>query len=124
MINSGPRRPKYRAGLNHTVDDDCVGHCQGHWHFACHRVLVFASLVKKNSFDRNLPLSKQVFQHCLGRATGVVIVSTSSSRSNRFCRGFKRRGRGFEPAREAGSVLVRQGRDFELDLGPACFRNP
>ena len=50
MINSGPRRFKYRAGLNHTGDDDRVGHCQSRWHFACHRVLVFV-VGQKNSFD-------------------------------------------------------------------------
>ena len=30
MKNSGPRRVKYRAGLNHAVDNDHVGHCQSH----------------------------------------------------------------------------------------------
>ena len=32
MMNSGPRRVKYRAGLNHAVDDGRVGHCQSRWH--------------------------------------------------------------------------------------------
>ena len=32
MMNSGPRRIKYRAGLNHAVDDDRIGHFQSRWH--------------------------------------------------------------------------------------------
>ena len=28
MLNSGPHQFKYDVGLNHTGDDDCVGHCQ------------------------------------------------------------------------------------------------
>ena len=29
MINSGPRRFNYRAGLNHTGSDGRIGHCHG-----------------------------------------------------------------------------------------------
>ena len=59
MMNSGPRRVKYRAGLNHAVDDDHVGHCQSHWHSNA-RVI---GLVK-SSFDHDLSQSKQSFQQC------------------------------------------------------------
>ena len=41
MVNSRRRRFKYSAGLNHTGDDNRIGHCQRRWHFRCHRVLVF-----------------------------------------------------------------------------------
>ena len=32
MINSGPRQVRYRAALNHAVEDDRLGHCQSRWH--------------------------------------------------------------------------------------------
>ena len=73
MMNSGPRRFKYHAGLNHTGDDDCLGHCQSRWHFRCHRVMIFIVGQKRNGFDHDLSLSNQQvltkpnqgFQQCL-----------------------------------------------------------
>ena len=53
MINSGPRRFKYRAGLNHTGDDDRVGHCQSCLAFCMPQSSAFV-VGQKNSFDHDL----------------------------------------------------------------------
>ena len=63
MVNSGPRRSKYRAGLNHTGDDDRVGHCQSLWHLNATEFWS-SSLVKKIVLTMDLSLSKQSVQQC------------------------------------------------------------
>ena len=50
-------------GLNHTCDDDCIGHCQSRWHFACRRVLVFV-VGQKIVLTMDLSLLKQSVQQC------------------------------------------------------------
>ena len=76
MVNSGPRRSKYRAGLNHTGDDDCVGHCQSLWHLNATEFWS-SSLVKKIVLTMDLSLSKQsVQQCCCGRDSPVHLCET------------------------------------------------
>ena len=111
MISSGPRRFKYRAGLDHTGDDGRVSHCQSRWHFRCRRVPVFV-FGQKTSFDHDLSLSKQGFQQCLWQAAGVVMpapifrrgaVRVGDERTN-LCLSL-----GHRPLAEAnGSFVVRQ----------------
>ena len=83
MINSGPRRFRYRAGLNHKGGDDRVGHCQGRWHSTCRRALVFI-VGKKIAATMTCPYQSKVSSGACGRATGVVI-QLGFCMSGRFC---------------------------------------
>ena len=78
MMNSGPRRVKYRAVLNHTGDDDRVGHCQSQWHFACHRVLVFVVCQKKIVLTMTCLYRNKVSSS----GAGVVIAQTTGLKTD------------------------------------------
>ena len=82
MINSGPRQFKYRVGLNHTGDDDRVGHCRSLWHSNATEYWS-SSLVKKIVLTMDLSLSKQSVQQCC--CSRDILVDTNHSYISNRC---------------------------------------
>ena len=80
MINSGFRWVKYRAGLNHTCDDDRIGHCQSRLAFRMPQSCAFV-VGQKNTFDHGpVSIETSVQQCCCSRDTRPQIQTWCSPR--------------------------------------------